>query len=103
MIEISENLAESAGKLRGRYPFLKTFDAIQISAALDVGADAFLTNDKKLKQIKENKGSGLSQLFVNVSSFYMASPSHSTNPSIALGLFPSMPPIAHTGMIRFMV
>lgn len=55
MIEISENIAESAGKLRGRYPFLRTVDAIQISAAIDVGADAFFTNDKRLKQIKEIK------------------------------------------------
>ena len=53
MIEISEKIAESAGKMRGRYSFLKAIDAIQISAAIDVGADAFLTNDAKLKQIKE--------------------------------------------------
>jgi predicted nucleic acid-binding protein len=30
-------------------------DAVQIAAALDVGADAFLTNDKKLSAIKEIK------------------------------------------------
>jgi len=53
--EISESIAEAAGKLRGRYPFLRTIDAIQVSTALDVGADAFLTNDKKLKQINEVK------------------------------------------------
>jgi predicted nucleic acid-binding protein len=55
MIEISEGMAEAAGKLRGRYPFLKTVDAIQLAAALDVGAGAFLTNDVKLKQFKELK------------------------------------------------
>jgi predicted nucleic acid-binding protein len=55
MIEISEKIAESAGKLRGRYSFLRAIDAIQISAAINVGADAFLTNDTKLKQIKEIK------------------------------------------------
>ena len=55
MIEISEMIAERAGKLRGRYPFLKTVDAIQISAAINAGADAFLTNDRKLKQIEEIK------------------------------------------------
>lgn len=55
MVEISEKIAESAGKLRGRYSFLKAIDAIQIAAAIDVGADAFLTNDMKLKQIKEIK------------------------------------------------
>ena len=41
--------------MRGRYPFLRTIDALQVSTALDVGADAFLTNDKKLKQINEIK------------------------------------------------
>lgn len=55
VIEISDNIAEAAGKLRGHYPFLKTIDAIQLSAALDIGADAFLTNDATLKQIKELK------------------------------------------------
>jgi predicted nucleic acid-binding protein len=30
-------------------------DAIQISTSIDVGADAFLTNDDKLKQVKEIK------------------------------------------------
>ncbi len=55
MIEISVNIAETAGKLRGRYHFLRTIDAIQISAAIDSGADAFLTNDAELKQIKELK------------------------------------------------
>jgi predicted nucleic acid-binding protein len=55
LIEISAGIAERAGKLRGQYSDLRTIDAIQISAAIDVGADAFLTNDKKLKQIKEIK------------------------------------------------
>jgi predicted nucleic acid-binding protein len=53
LIEISEGIAETAGNLRGRYSFLKTVDALQVAAALDVEADAFLTNDAKLKQIKE--------------------------------------------------
>jgi len=55
MVEISESIAESAGKLKGLHPFLKTVDAIQIAASLDVGANAFITNDKKLRQIKEIK------------------------------------------------
>jgi len=55
LIEISEGTAETAGKLRGRYPFLKTVDAIQLAAALDVGAGAFLTNDVKLQQLNELK------------------------------------------------
>lgn len=55
LVEISEGVAETAGNLRGRYPFLKTIDALQIAAALDIGVDAFITNDTKLKQIKELK------------------------------------------------
>jgi predicted nucleic acid-binding protein len=55
MIEISEGTAEAAGKLRGRYPFLKTVDAIQLATALDIGAGAFLTNDVKLQQFNELK------------------------------------------------
>lgn len=55
MVEISEAVAEAAGRLRGRYPFLKTIDALQLSSALDIGTDAFLTNDVRLKQIRELK------------------------------------------------
>lgn len=55
LIEITENIAESAGKLRGKYTDLKTIDALQIATAVDVGADAFLTNDKRLKQIDKIK------------------------------------------------
>ena len=55
MIEISEGIAESAGRLRGHYPALKTVDAMQIAAALEIGSEAFLTNDLKLKQITDIK------------------------------------------------
>ncbi len=44
-----------SGKLRGKYLALKALDAIQISTAIDIDADVFLTNDHKLKQIKEIK------------------------------------------------
>jgi predicted nucleic acid-binding protein len=53
LLEISESIAERAGRLRGKYPHLKTIDAIQIAAAIDVEADAFLTNDKSLRKIEE--------------------------------------------------
>lgn len=51
----SEDIADKTGKLRGKYPTLKTIDALQIAAAIHVSAGAFLTNDKKLKKIKEIK------------------------------------------------
>ena len=41
--------------VRGRHPALRTVDSIQIAAALSVGADVFLTNDERLKRIKEIK------------------------------------------------
>ena len=55
LIEISSSIAIRAGRLRGQYSDLRTIDSIQISAALEVGASAFLTNDKKLKNIRETK------------------------------------------------
>ena len=55
ILEITSGIAESAAKLRGQYSFLKTIDAVQIAAAIDIRADAFLTNDKKLKNIKDIK------------------------------------------------
>jgi predicted nucleic acid-binding protein len=55
LLSIGEAIGETAGVLRGKYPYLKTVDAIQIAAALDANADVFLTNDKKLSGIKEIK------------------------------------------------
>lgn len=55
LLEITQTIAKMAAKLRGKYPFLKTIDAVQLAAAKDVGTDAFLTNDKKLKNIKDIK------------------------------------------------
>lgn len=55
LIEISENIAERAGIIRGRNPSIKALDAIQIAAAMDVEADVFLTNDKRLGRIREVK------------------------------------------------
>lgn len=53
LLDITSEMAEQAGRLRGMYPALKSMDAIQIAAALEAGADAFLTNDKRLLQIQE--------------------------------------------------
>ena len=55
MMEITTGIAESAGNFCGRYSFLKTMDAIQIAASLEAEADAFITNDTKLKRISEIK------------------------------------------------
>lgn len=53
LLDITTKIAERAGRLRGKYPALKSMDAIQIAAALEAGADALLTNDKRLRQIQE--------------------------------------------------
>jgi predicted nucleic acid-binding protein len=53
LVEISADIAERAGRLRGKYPALKTIDAIQLAAAIDAEAQAFITNDKRLSQIRE--------------------------------------------------
>ena len=55
LIEISTDIAEKAGRSRGKYPMLRALDAIQLSTAIEEEVDAFLTNDKKLKRIREVK------------------------------------------------
>ena len=55
LIEISADIAEKAGRLRGEYPVLRALDAIQLSTALEMEVDAFVTNDNKLKRMKEVK------------------------------------------------
>ena len=55
MLDVSAEIAESAGNLRGHYPSLKAMDAIQIAVSINAGADAFITNDEKLRQIKDQK------------------------------------------------
>jgi predicted nucleic acid-binding protein len=53
LMDISADIAESAGKLRGQYPPVRTLDALQIAASIKARADAFITNDLKLKQVEE--------------------------------------------------
>ena len=42
-----------AAKLRAQYPSLKTPDALHLGTALYLQADCFITNDKRLKCVKE--------------------------------------------------
>jgi predicted nucleic acid-binding protein len=51
-LSIDTNIAELAADLRARYR-LKTPDAFQIAAALSVGCQAFLNNDKALQRVTE--------------------------------------------------
>jgi predicted nucleic acid-binding protein len=53
LLNISPEIAESAGHLRAKYNSLRTMDAIQLSAAIKAEVDIFVTNDIKLKQVTE--------------------------------------------------
>jgi predicted nucleic acid-binding protein len=55
MLPITETIGVNAGIFRGKYPHLRTVDAVQIAAAIDAKSEVFLTNDKKLAGIKEIK------------------------------------------------
>ncbi|MBI5695498.1 MAG: PIN domain-containing protein [Nitrospirae bacterium] len=55
MTDINQDIAERAGRLRGKYPSLRALDALQLSASIETGADAFVTNDRKLRQVREVK------------------------------------------------
>lgn len=52
LVPIDADVAETAARLRTSYG-LRTPDALQISAALTTGCQAFLTNDKKLRRVTE--------------------------------------------------
>ncbi|WP_133510675.1 type II toxin-antitoxin system VapC family toxin [Candidatus Thiosymbion oneisti] len=52
LVPISAGVADQASELRSRHN-LRTPDALQITAVLSVGCEAFLTNDKKLKHVDD--------------------------------------------------
>lgn len=49
---INERIVELSSDLRAQYG-IGTPDAIHVATAIDFGADAFVTNDKRLKKVKE--------------------------------------------------
>lgn len=53
LLAITPRVAERAGRLRGKYPRLRTADAMQLAAAILAGTEAFVTNDAGLKQVDE--------------------------------------------------
>ena len=46
-------IAEKAAEIRAQYTSFKAMDALQLAAAMSMGCDTFLTNDKQLKQFSE--------------------------------------------------
>ncbi len=55
ILELNNDIAELAAKLKSKYRFLRTPDAIQIATSIYTNADLFLSNDKKLDNISEIK------------------------------------------------
>jgi predicted nucleic acid-binding protein len=53
MIEINQEIAKKAAKIRAEYKGFKAMDALQLAVASLSECDLFLTNDKQLKQFKE--------------------------------------------------
>lgn len=50
---ITESIASRAAQLRALYTNIKLADALQLAAAIESGCDAFLTNDRQMKQVKQ--------------------------------------------------
>jgi predicted nucleic acid-binding protein len=50
---INIEIADSAARLRSKYKWLKSMDALQLSVALFSESDIFITNDLNLQKIKE--------------------------------------------------
>lgn len=53
IIGFGKQEAISFAQLRAKYPSIKPPDAIHLSTAILSGAEAFVTNDKNLKQVEE--------------------------------------------------
>lgn len=53
IINIDKEIAREAAKLRGKYPYFKAMDALQIASAIETACNLFLTNDKQLRQERE--------------------------------------------------
>lgn len=53
ILPVDFSIGRLAAKLRAKYLFLRTPDAIQISSGLISGCSLFITNDKKLGNVKE--------------------------------------------------
>lgn len=55
IIEVNQEIAKKAARIRAEYKGFKAMDAIQLAVACFAGCDLFLTNDKQLRQFKEIK------------------------------------------------
>jgi predicted nucleic acid-binding protein len=53
--DVDLEVASIAAGLRAKYSSLRGMDALQVASAIRADADIFVTNDKRLKAIKEIK------------------------------------------------
>ncbi|RKU29486.1 hypothetical protein C6497_06140 [Candidatus Poribacteria bacterium] len=53
VLTVTYEIAERAGKLRARYPSIRTPDALIVATALESGCNIFVTNDKNLKKLED--------------------------------------------------
>ncbi len=53
IMEINQEIAKKAAKIRAEYKSFRSMDALQLAAACLADCDLFLTNDKQLKQFQE--------------------------------------------------
>lgn len=53
VLDIDIEIADIASTLRAKYSSLRGMDSLQVASALKARADFFITNDKRLKAIKE--------------------------------------------------
>lgn len=53
--DVDLNVASIAADLRAKYSSLRGMDALQVASTIRANADIFVTNDKRLKTIKEIK------------------------------------------------
>lgn len=55
VIPVGTGIAENAARIRAEHPAFKAMDALQLATAHTEGCDAFLTNDKQLRQFRSIK------------------------------------------------
>lgn len=52
---ISDSAARISAMIRAKYRAIKLADALQLAVAIDCNCDCFLTDDKRLGQVREVK------------------------------------------------
>ena len=50
---VTDDIAETAAKIRAKYAGVKLGDSLQLATSMDCGCDCFYTNDSRLKQVTE--------------------------------------------------